>query len=124
MSELQPVDVLCKLLQFFHDEVEKIRPGARYVITCTDELLFIAFCDHGGDLRNDTTRLSSGPLRPHPANPGWKPPTFQRVRIRVQGGTGDVENLVPPILWLPGPGRHVNGEQPALPSDRPDVIDI
>lgn len=101
-----PTDSIITLVQLFHSAVERYRPGARYILTCTDELLMLAFADHGGELENSTVRKSSGPMKAHPSNPGWSPPTWDPVRLRVSGRTGDVTAQVPPILWLPGPGPH------------------
>lgn len=108
--DVDPTGPLIEVVQGFHVFLDHYRPGARYVLTTTDEATMLAFCDHGGELRNETMRLSSGPLRPHAINPGWRQPSFAATTIRVTGKTGDVQSVIPPILWVPGPGS-----QKALP---------
>lgn len=125
MSDLEAADAVATLVEFFCTTLDEYRPDARFVMTRTDEVTMLAFADRGGEILNTTTRLSSGPMRPHRSNPGWQPPRFQRVKIRVQGATGDQDAAVPPILWLPGGAQQrpaIEAPTPALPD--PDIIDI
>lgn len=117
---------LATLMELFHSAAESLRPGARYVMVVTDETMMLAFADHGGELLNTTVRRSSGPLKPHASNPGWTPPTWDQTRLRIQGLTGEPTMMVPPIIWLPGPG--VRAAQETHPASRPavesEIIDV
>lgn len=52
---------LTALVASFHRAVEAIRPGARYVLSMTDEMGLLSFCDGGGELRVTTRRAGATP---------------------------------------------------------------
>lgn len=118
------MDRLVTLIELFHSAVEAERPGARYVLTATDEMFCLAFCDNGGALDQQVVRKSDGPVKQHPSNPDWSPPAWDQSRLTVKALTGDPLEETPPMIWAPGPGvREITPTPPAITAPRLSLVE-
>lgn len=114
---------IARLLEYLHAGLDAIRPGARYLITASDERVSIMFCDHGGDLSVTQMARRSGPPKTSTNAPTWRQSPVEQQRFSVAALGGMMADR-PTVISIAIPGQVRLEAVPELPASNTGAIDV